>query len=125
VPLLFFVLALDASPVELQDCHVTTPLGGMSDRPAPAQPLVNGVAVTFVNHAAVAATDVTFRVRYDYHTERIDDRGTFTPGVKIQASFKYFAGANYFRDLPDICEIERVRFADGSTWTLRAPRDTN
>jgi hypothetical protein len=125
VPLLLFVIALNATPVELQDCRVTTPLGGMSDRPAPAQPLVSGVAVTFVNHAAVAATDVTFRVRYDYHTENIDDRGTFTPGVKIQASFKYFVGANYFRDLPDICEIVRVRFADGSTWSLPAPNDTS
>jgi hypothetical protein len=122
VPLLFFVLALSASPVELQDCRVTTPIGGMSDRPAPAQLLVNGVAVTFVNHATVAANDVTFRVRYDYHTENIDDRGTFTPGVKIQASFKYFVGANYFRDLPDICEIVRVRFADGSIWKSSTPQ---
>ena len=95
---------------------------GLADRAAPAQPLVNGVAVTFVNHAPVVATSVTFRVRYDYHTELIEDRGKFSPGVKIQATFREFVGANYFRDLPDICEIVRVRFADGSVWTSNASR---
>jgi hypothetical protein len=123
VPLLFFALALNAAPIALQDCHVTTPMpGAMADSVAPAQPLVNGVAVTFVNHATVAAKSVTFRVRYDYHTELIEDRGTFSPGVKIQANFKYFLGANYFRDLPDICQIIRVNFADGSHWTSSAPQ---
>jgi len=117
--LLLLALALNAAPITLLDCRVTTPMpGAMADAVAPAQPLVNGVAVTFVNHAHVAAKSVTFRVRYDYHTESIDDRGTFSPGVKIHASLKYFLGANYFRDLPDICEIVGATFADGSVWTL-------
>lgn len=123
--LLFFALALNAAPVQLQECRVTTPMPGLVDRAMPAQPLVNGVAVTFVNHGSVAATDVTFRVRYDYRTDTIEQRGNFSPGVKIQATLQDFIGANYFRDLPDICEIVRVRFADGSSWSLPAPSNTH
>ncbi len=122
--LLFQTLALTAAPVDLQSCRVAMAMPAMADKPAPAQPLVGGVAVTFVNHAAQTATEVTFRVAYDYRTETITDRGKFAPGTPISTTFDNFNGANYFRDEPDACTIVRVKFSDGSIWTPRARRDT-
>ena len=88
------------------------------DKPAPAQPLVGGVAVTFVNRASQAATDVTFSVSYANRTELMTDRGNFSPAVQIKTMFTNFAGVNYWRDEPDACSIVRVKFADGSVWKL-------
>ncbi len=119
--LLFLGLALNAAPVDLQSCRVTTATPAMPDKPAPAQPLVAGLAVTFVNRATQTATDVTFRVAYDYRTATITDHGKFAPGTPISTTFDNFNGANYFRDEPDTCAIVRVKFADGSVWRSKAP----
>ena len=116
--LLFLSLVLGATtPVDLQTCRIATAMPVLPDKPAPAQPLVGGVAVTFVNRASQTATDVTFRVAYDYRTALLTDHGKFSPGARISTTFDQFNGANYFRDEPDSCAIERVRFADGSVWS--------
>ena len=92
------------------------------DKPAPAQPLVAGVAVTFVNRASQAATQVTFSVSYANRTELMTDRGNFSPAVQIKTMFANFAGVNYWRDEPDACTIVRVKFADGSVWSAPSAR---
>ncbi len=117
--LLFLTLAMSTAPVDLQSCRVTTAMSAIPDKPAPAQPLVAGVAVTFRNHAPQTATDVTFRIAYDYRTVTINDHGKFAPGTPISTTFDNFNGANYFRDEPDACAIVRVKFADGSIWVAR------
>ena len=121
VLLLFFSLALGAAPpVDLQSCRVPMAMPIMPDKPAPAQPLAAGVAVTFVNRASQAATHVTFSVSYANRTETMTDAGNFSPGVQIKTMFPNFAGANYWRDEPDACSIVRVKFADGSIWKRKA-----
>jgi len=118
--LLFLTLALAGAPVDLQSCRVPTAIPEMPDRAAPAQPLVAGVAVTFVNRASQVATGVTFRVAYDDRTVEITDHGKFSPGTPISAMLNAFVGMNYWRDEPDACTIVRVRFADGSVWKSAA-----
>jgi hypothetical protein len=120
VSFFFLALALNSVPVELQACRMET--APLTDAPGPAQPLVAGTEVSFVNRSSVTATDVTFRISHAYHTVTIDARGKFSPGVSIQRIFRDFAGTNYFRDQPDECEIVRVTFADGSMWTNNAAR---
>ncbi|HEY1726803.1 MAG TPA: hypothetical protein VGG22_00310 [Candidatus Baltobacteraceae bacterium] len=118
--LFVLMLAMQTAPVDLQSCRVPMAMPIMPDKPAPAQPLAAGVAVTFVNRASQAATQVTLRVSYANRTELMTDAGNFSPGVQIKTMFPNFAGANYWRDEPDACSIVRVKFADGSIWAHKA-----
>lgn len=103
------------SPVELVTCRMTmyNPADGGRQPPAP---LIDGVAVTFVNRTQTIATEVDFSVSDVYRTELIKATGKFSPGVRIDKQFSNFAGFSYFREEPDACSIVGVKFADGLTW---------
>lgn len=103
------------APVALQTCRVELNSFPESDASA-GTPIVAGVEVRFVNRSTVTATDVLFRIRVDYSTQIVDARGKFSPNVPINAIFYNFAGRDYFRPEPDICEPVEVRYADGTVW---------
>ena len=69
------------------------------------------VAVSFVNHGTIPATDVLFDVRGEDGISKIDDVGTFSPGVQIHHEFRSFT----FPTNPTV-RVAAVRYADGSMW---------
>lgn len=73
--------------------------------------------VSFVNTAAIAATDVDFKVVLNGETQTVRDHGTFAPGVTIDHTFSQFAGAAY-RTSAATCNVVAVRYADGSSWKI-------
>jgi hypothetical protein len=71
------------------------------------------VSVSFVNHKAVAATEVDFALLSRGKTIRTAPlSGTFSHGVTIQHSWTTSAAG-----LDQSVAITKVKFADGSVWT--------
>jgi hypothetical protein len=107
--------AYSTSPVTVKACNVS-----VSDAPYSAGPYSisagYGIAhrsleLSFVNTGNVPASKVTFLVNDGGKSQQIEDRGTFTPGIRID------------RDLSDValgnsanCSVAEVDFADGTSW---------
>jgi len=70
----------------------------------------SGVEVRFVNHARVAANQVTFRLSDGPDAPVTIERGTFAPGVTIRAVFDTEPQS------ATSCRIEAARFADGGLY---------
>jgi len=101
-----------AAPVSVQTCRMDM---AREHGLAPPGPLAAGLNLAFMNNAKQTATDVVFRVKYGYQVKTIDDRGKFSPGIAIDATFYDFQGGLYL-SLPPTCEVLAVTFADGSSW---------
>lgn len=102
-------------PVRIEECHMDVPRGA----PSP----YTQAAITFTNQRAVAATEVRFIVVYDGRTAHITDRGMFSQNVAIIHAFHAFDAPIYYGLLPKICDVEYIRYSDGTTWT--APSASN
>lgn len=74
------------------------------------------VAITFTNQRAAPANEVRFIVVYERVTAHITDRGTFSQNVSIAHAFKAYDVPLYYGLLPERCEVEYVRYSDGTTW---------
>ncbi len=70
------------------------------------------VTISFVDTGNVAAKSVQFSVRSGHSVENIVDSGTFSPGTGITHDFSL--GSQF--DNASAVEVERVTFADGSSW---------
>ncbi len=107
-----------AQPVPEAPVAVTTCAVGAAVRPDNEGPLEaaqgGGIAISFVNRAAVEATAVRIAVRTGRTVQTIDDRGSFASGTRIDRVFAP-AAASYDSGSAS-CEVEAVSFADGTTW---------
>jgi hypothetical protein len=69
------------------------------------------VTVTFTNTSSVTATEVVFELSGAGGFQRINDVGTFTPGVQITHGFLYYAHTPN-----ENVKVAEVDFADGTIW---------
>jgi hypothetical protein len=76
---------------------------------------VSGVSVRFTNLRDVAATALTFVLRYTGSTESIEEHGAFAGGRPIDRTLPAFTGADYTAAVAD-CRVTSAAFADGTTW---------
>jgi hypothetical protein len=104
------------APVTIAACEITRrPRYRNRTSPYPV-PVTGGLHVGFVNHGAIAAKEIRFRVDYRGESEVIIYGGTFTPGALISHSFDNFSDYAYLGPTPNLCEVIIVRFADGTVW---------
>ena len=98
-----------AAPIEIQSCstvYAATPeqvyaMGTL----APA-----GIEISYVNRAAVAAQDVTFRLGDGSDALLVVDHGNFAPGALIQHTF-------WTGSIPvDSCRVAAIRFVGGTAF---------
>ena len=79
----------------------------------------NTIEIAFRDDQGVAARAVDFNVNWGSgDVQAIHDVGTFSPGVSVRHKFVYTDpnASSLFPNSPVTCEIEAVRFADGSVW---------
>lgn len=99
------------APVKIAECfYVAPPI--VEDDGMPAQP--DALRIAFVNDAPRVATDVHVVVRFGNHTQTINERGRFSPGVLIDHQFTPIADATPLK--PASCEVAAVTYTDGSRW---------
>jgi hypothetical protein len=103
---------LPISVVACEQSSISIPQ--LTEAPASALQLDN-LRISFVNRAALKATDVRFAVSTPNGTETIDDAGSFATGARITHNFVPAVGGANFSDLAS-CAVESVRFSDGTTW---------
>jgi hypothetical protein len=70
------------------------------------------LSLAFENTSNVTATEVIFEFSGDAYFQRIDDVGTFTPGVSIKHAFLDDSSSPVQK-----VRVAEVDFADGTTWT--------
>jgi hypothetical protein len=114
----------DASPVSIDHFGINESYdSGMRGNEAAAAPqfIVTGIGITFVNTGNVNASAVTFVVTAGKATERIVDRGSFSPGTRIVHTYTADDG---IAALPDAqVRVAGIDFADGTSWR-DTPRKT-
>jgi hypothetical protein len=76
---------------------------------------LDNLRISFVNRAALKATDVRFAVSTASGTQTIEDVGSFAPGARITHNFAPAQTGLNFSD-PAKCAVQSVTFSDGSTW---------
>jgi len=107
-------IAYTSSPVAINDCNVSSTTQTIAGSPYVTLEIPQrNLAYDFVNHGSVPATKVTLIVDDGSSSRRIEDRGTFSPGVRIDRRL-FDATASY--DGAAKCSIAEVQFADGSAW---------
>jgi hypothetical protein len=77
--------------------------------------LVSGISIRFANRRDVAATRLTFGLRYAGSAESIVENGTFAPGTMVDRNLPAFVGHPYAGASADCC-VQSAEFADGTTW---------
>jgi len=87
-------------------------VGGEVENPPQFFPV--GVMLRFVNQTNVPATNVTFVVSDGKYTQRIVDKGTFSPDTQIKHNFPVARGIGASPHAT--CKVVQVDFADGSSW---------
>jgi hypothetical protein len=76
---------------------------------------LDNLRISFVNRAALKATDVRFAVSTASGTQTIEDVGNFSTGAQITHNFAPAQTGLNFSD-PAKCAVQSVKFSDGSTW---------
>ena len=76
---------------------------------------INGLRVSFVNRANVAANDVEFAITRDGKTQLVSLPGTYAPGTQIEKQLEN--GTSTVPEADATVTIAKVGFADGSAWT--------
>jgi hypothetical protein len=101
-----------SSPVAVDACSVKAMHAGKA---APTQTL----AIRFHDAGSEPVSSVDFNVNTGSDVQTIHDAGAFAPGVSIRHLFVRpdNIGSPFFDRPPATCEVESVRFADGSTWS--------
>jgi hypothetical protein len=101
------------SAIEVQKCAMV-PRGGYAR-------VNQGIEIDFTNNASVAATHVTFAVKYQGQSAAVPVSGTFGPGAAIKKTLlNQFVGVRLTSLTPDVCRVQVVTFADGTTSTAPA-----
>jgi hypothetical protein len=80
----------------------------------PSRFVTGDVTLTFVNTSDKSATCVKFVVDNGRHSQRIVDKGTFSPGVAIEHDFVLRGERDSASHATS--KVDEVDFADGSTW---------
>jgi len=102
-------------PVAVAACEQSSiSLNPALEGPAIALQLDN-LRISFVNRAALKATDVRFAVSTPGGTQTIEDVGSFAPGAQITHNFALARTGLNFSD-PAKCAVQSVTYSDGSTW---------
>ncbi|MEO7039982.1 MAG: hypothetical protein ABI186_08150 [Candidatus Elarobacter sp.] len=102
-------------PVSVVSCEQSsTGIPAMLEGPSSPIQLDN-LRISFINRAAVQATDVRFAVSTPNGTQTIDDAGNFGPGARITHNFSPAVGGENFADTAK-CAVRSVTFSDGTTW---------
>jgi len=102
-------------PVAVAACEQSSiSLNPSLEGPAVALQLDN-LRISFVNRAALKATDVRFAVSTPNGTQTIEDVGSFAPGAQITHNFAPAQTGLNFSD-PAKCAVQSVTFSNGSTW---------
>lgn len=108
-PLLASAAAPQMGPIQIDNVAVRAPENTSSAGEALVYP--GSVKIAFTNNNASPATDVVFAlVSHGYITNRIDDVGSFAPGVTISHEF-----LNSDASIADVA-VASARFADGTVW---------
>jgi hypothetical protein len=96
----------------LNESYVTGEVGG--DVEAPPQFVASGVSLEFVNKSSRPATGVIFLLDRGKYSQRIVDKGIFSPGTPIKHTFGMDGGLDV---TPNVAiNVAEVDFADGSSW---------
>ena len=104
-----------APPVSVVSCDYSSLEGsGGLLIPASAPFRTSSLRISFVNQAALAATNVRFAVGYDGRTQIVEDAGTFSRGTQITQDFIPASKLRYNGSAT--CSVQSVTFSDGSTW---------
>jgi hypothetical protein len=93
--------------------HVTTYGGTTTNSNGDTIVAPSSAAITFTNQYNVPATEVVFALEaHGYVLSRLDDVGSFAPGVRIKHTFGENESALDLR-----VAVEKATFTDGSVWT--------
>ena len=102
-----------ASPVTVSDCR-----GGIDSLELME---IAAYDVTFRNLTAVPADLVRITIPYGRRKKSVtfDIRGTFAPNVDVTRALRKTIGIGVYayEKKQNPCRVERVHFADGSTWS--------
>ena len=108
-------IASATAPVSVVSCDYSSLQSSALTIPEAASFQTGNLRITFVNQAAVAATNVRFAVRYADRTQIVDDSGLFSTGAPVTHDFAPAASSPYASGGAE-CSVESVTFADGTTW---------
>jgi hypothetical protein len=105
-------------PVAIATCSLKAEwtynqVGGGDAAQFQAQYEGENLTIDFSNATSRVISSVTFAVTDGGKTERIVDRGKFSPGVAIDHSFE----SRLTDEDNTQCHVSYVAFADGSSWT--------
>ncbi len=81
---------------------------------------LDAIYITFRNRAATPANEVVFTVSYDNTTQRIVDRGLFSPGVTINHWYRGFDNMMFHGATPQRCVVRYVHFENGMAYAAAA-----
>jgi hypothetical protein len=95
-----------SAPVSVSACDTDTTIATESPYAVPR--LSSNLHYGFVNNAGVAAQTVTLNVSSNGQSSNIIERGTFSPGVRIDRDVDAYA--NTFSG-PVTCRVTQVNFA--------------
>jgi hypothetical protein len=101
-----------AAPILIKSCTIA--------KPRPLSHMANGTAITFVNLGKRTASMVTFAVGYrnaaQHFLRRVDDVGSFAPGVTISHTLTLYNDVTYAGAQTSSCAAVRVKYEGGTIW---------
>lgn len=110
----------EAAPIKIESCSAAEQSVMESPKIGFRTAQVSGITIVYTNGAAVAATNIRFRVRYGGGTYAVDDRGSLAAGRKISREFTSIDAS--YRGTPADCSVTAVTFADGTVWPAALPQ---
>jgi hypothetical protein len=101
-----------AAPVLIKSCTVA--------KPKPLSHMASGTAITFVNLGKKTASEITFAVGYrnasQHYLRRVQDVGSFAPGVTISHTLSLYNDVTYAGAQTTSCVPVQVKWAGGTIW---------
>jgi hypothetical protein len=101
-----------AAPILVKSCTIL--------KPKPLSQKASGTAITYVNLAKKTVSSVTFAVGYrnssEHFVRRVQDVGSFAPGVTIDHTFSLFNDVTYGGAHTTLCVPTQVKYAGGTIW---------
>jgi hypothetical protein len=106
------VPAQAAAPILIKSCTIV--------KPKPLSHMAGGTHVVYVNLGKHTASMVTFAVGYrnaaQHFLRRVDDVGSFTPGVTIDHTLSLYNDVTYSGAQTSMCAAVRVKYQGGTIW---------
>ena len=101
-----------AAPILIKSCTVA--------KPKPMSHMAGGTQIVFVNLGKKTASMVTFAVGYrnaaSHYLRRVDDAGSFAPGVTINHTLTLYNDVTYAGAQTTMCAPVRVKWEGGTLW---------